>query len=63
MKPNYDEMTRAELKDYVLKHREDQDALDALMKRRSPDSEATWYKFEDSQSVQEILRQKLNGEN
>ncbi|NJM47245.1 MAG: hypothetical protein HC860_14720 [Alkalinema sp. RU_4_3] len=43
MKPNYSEMSWAELKAYALKHRDDTEALDAMYDRRSPDSEATWF--------------------
>jgi hypothetical protein len=44
MKPNFDQMSKAELKAYVLSHRDDDEALRALFSRRNPpDSEATWY--------------------
>lgn len=43
MKSKFDEMSIKELRAYVLDHRDDMDALDALVSRRSPDSEATWY--------------------
>ncbi|AFY83359.1 DUF6887 family protein [Oscillatoria acuminata] len=43
MNPKFDRMSRDELKAYLLAHRDDLDALDALVNRRSPDSEATWY--------------------
>jgi hypothetical protein len=43
MKPKFDEMSTKELRAYILAHREDMEALDALVSRRSPDSEATWY--------------------
>lgn len=45
MKPNFESMTTPELKAYVLSHRDDLDAIDALVNRRSPDSEAKWYKL------------------
>lgn len=45
MKPNFESMTTSELKAYVLSHRDDLDAIDALVDRRSPDSEAKWYKL------------------
>ncbi len=63
MKPNFETMTRQELKAYVLKHRDDQEALNILMSRRSPDNEATWYDFADNQEVsQDILKRKINQE-
>ena len=43
MKPNFEEMTNAELRAYALSHREDMEPLRVLYSRRSPDSEATWY--------------------
>jgi hypothetical protein len=44
MKPNFDEMSKAELKAYVLSHRNDDEAIRVLFSRRNPpDSEATWY--------------------
>ena len=44
MKPNFDQMSKAELKAYVLSHRDDDEAIRALFSRRNPpDSEATWY--------------------
>ncbi|MDM3845179.1 MAG: hypothetical protein PT120_19875 [Aphanizomenon gracile PMC649.10] len=43
MKPNFVQMSRSELKDYVRKHPKDWEALNILVSRRTPDSEATWY--------------------
>jgi hypothetical protein len=44
MKPNFDEMSKAELKAYVLSHRDDDEAIRVLFSHRNPpDSEATWY--------------------
>lgn len=66
MKPDFYTMPRAELKAYVLEHRDDEEAVQALMKRRSPDSEATWYGSSESEDgfeqTQEIIRRKINGE-
>lgn len=60
MKPNFDQMTRKELKAYVLNHRDDGDAIRALFSRRSPDETATWYPYEQSQEeLEEILKQKI----
>lgn len=36
-------MSWSELRTYILTHRDDLDALEALYARRSPDSEATWF--------------------
>jgi len=66
MKPNYDKMSWAELRAYVLEHRDDLDAIEALFNRRSPDSEATWYNFpyteEGQRQMEEVFRRKINGE-
>lgn len=44
MKPNFEAMSTAELKVYVLSHRDDDEAIRTLFSRRNPpDSEATWY--------------------
>ncbi|MEG4968616.1 hypothetical protein QUB11_18540 [Microcoleus sp. B6-A1] len=44
MKPNFDEMSRSELKAYVLSHRDDDEAIRVFFGRRNPpDSKATWY--------------------
>lgn len=65
MKPEFDKMSRSELKTYVLKHRNDMEALRALMSRRSPDDRATWYKFPDTEEgikqMEEVFRKRLGG--
>jgi hypothetical protein len=43
MKPNFDTMTRQEIRDYILQHREDDDAIEALINKRNPHSPT--YKF------------------
>ncbi|MCL1470437.1 DUF6887 family protein [Argonema antarcticum] len=43
MKPQFEQMTRKELREYVLTHRDDLEALDALVNRRSPDSKAIMF--------------------
>lgn len=62
MKPNFDTMTRQELRDYILQHREDDDAIEALIRKGNPNSPT--YKFpqtdEDLQEMEAILKQKLN---
>lgn len=66
MKPNFKLMTRAELRAYVLQHREDSEAFQVLLSRRTSDAEATWYNFpnteEGQQQTKEILQRKINGE-
>jgi predicted AAA+ superfamily ATPase len=43
MKPQFEQMTRKELRDYVRVHRDDLEALDALVNRRSPDAEVIMF--------------------
>jgi hypothetical protein len=62
MQSNFSQMTRQELKAYVLAHREDDDAIAALIQRSNPDRPK--YPFpqtdEDFAAMEEIFRQKLN---
>lgn len=55
MKPNFETMSTKELRAYILTHREDTEALNALFNRRSPDSEAVW--FHPPQSSEEHQQQ------
>jgi len=43
MKPNFAQMPTDDLRAYVRRNRDDWEALDILVSRRTPDSEATWY--------------------
>ena len=62
MKQNFETMTRQELKSYVLTNRDDREAIDLLVSRRSPDSEAVWYDASTSlDQTKEILRKKIQG--
>ena len=53
MKPNFEEMTKADLRAYVLQHRGDLDALEALFHRRNPDSEAIVFQPPQSQAEEQ----------
>jgi hypothetical protein len=61
-KPDFSKMNRQELRAYVLAHREDDDAIEALIKRGNPNSPK--YPFpqtnEDLREMEEILRRKLS---
>ncbi|MBN3950302.1 MAG: hypothetical protein HWQ38_29045 [Nostoc sp. NMS7] len=60
-KPDFSKMSRQELRAYILAHREDDEAIEALIKRRSPNSPT--YPFpqtnEDLREMEEILKKKL----
>jgi hypothetical protein len=61
MKPDFSQMSRTELRAYILANREDDDAIEALIKRRDPNSPVYPYPQteEDFKQMQEILRQRL----
>jgi hypothetical protein len=60
-KPDFSKMSRQELREYILAHREDDEAIEALIKRRSPNNRK--YPFpqtnEDLREMEEILKKKL----
>jgi type III secretory pathway lipoprotein EscJ len=59
MKPNFAQMSTKELTAYVLAHREDLEALDILVSRRIPDSQAIIYPSmftEDGTPIEENIR-------
>ncbi|WP_013321356.1 DUF6887 family protein [Gloeothece verrucosa] len=60
-KPDFSKMTRQELRAYILAHREDDEAIEALIRRSDPNSPK--YRFpqteEDLREMEEILKRKL----
>jgi hypothetical protein len=68
MKPNFQEMTKAELKAYVLEHKDDIEATRHLFRRRTPGQEIKRYPplskdgipiEENIQIMQDAIRQRL----
>lgn len=63
MKPNFETISKAELKAYVLKHKEDKEALGALMNRRDPNS--IKYNFPNTEEGREqtkaVIKRKIEG--
>ncbi len=60
-KPNFEAMSKEELRAYVLANREDDEAIRELFSRRDPN--ATWYSSDLSpEETQEIVRRKIAGE-
>jgi hypothetical protein len=61
-KSDFNQMSRQELRAYVLAHRDDDEAIEALIKRGNPDSPV--YSFpqteEDLKAMGEILQKKLD---
>jgi hypothetical protein len=60
MKPDFEAMTREELRAYILENREDEEAWTAFLKRRNPN--AVVYTTNDPDEIKEILRKKIAGE-
>ena len=60
-KPDFSKMTRRDLRAYVLAHRDDDEAIEALIKRGNSNSPK--YRFpqtdEDLREMEELLRKKL----
>ncbi|WP_107670461.1 hypothetical protein [Cyanothece sp. BG0011] len=63
MKSNFETMSKAELRAYVLEHKEDKEALRALMSRRDPN--AIKYNFPNTQEgreqIKEVIKRKIEG--
>jgi hypothetical protein len=64
MKPDYKQMTDAELRTYIKEHRTDEEAIQELfVHRRSPDESATWYSApfnpDGIRQTQALIRQKM----
>jgi hypothetical protein len=55
MKPDFNAMTKAELRAYVLAHRQDQEAFQALADRIYANPNPQWYKPEDIEKFADIL--------
>jgi hypothetical protein len=64
MHPNFEAMTNSELKAYALTHRNEVEPLRELYRRRTPDSEAVWFKLpqtkDEEQQQFEQFKQMLS---
>ncbi len=65
MKPDFNQMSREELKAYVLAHQDDDEAVRILFSRRNPNSKR--YPMpkteEDLKEMEEIFRRQIQGRN
>ena len=63
MKPNFEAMTKAQLRAYVLEHKEDLEALRALMSHRDP--QGIKYSFPNTEEGREqtkaAIKRKIEG--
>jgi hypothetical protein len=55
MKPDFNVMTKAELRSYVLSHPEDQDAFQFLADRLYANPNPQWHRPEETQKIIDIL--------
>jgi hypothetical protein len=55
MKPEFNVMTKAELRTYVLTHREDTDAFQALADRIYANPNPHWYQPEETEKIVDLL--------
>lgn len=60
-KPDFNQMSRQELRAYILAHRDDDEAIETLIRMGNPNSPV--YPFpqtdEDLKAMEEILKRKL----
>ncbi len=54
MKPNFNAMTRKELRAYVLEHRDDAEAISVVVEKIKADPNTHWHKPEDTDRFPEI---------
>ncbi|MGB3203921.1 MAG: hypothetical protein WBB28_02900 [Crinalium sp.] len=63
MKPNFKEMSRKELKDYILKHRDDDEAFSVYMDKLNAEPNKTWFpapkSIEDLAHFPKLLEERL----
>jgi hypothetical protein len=55
MKPDFNVMTKAELRSYVLTHRDDPEAFKALADRIYANPSPQWYQPEETEKIVDLL--------
>jgi hypothetical protein len=56
MKPDFNVMTKTELRAYVLEHREDTEAFEALADRIYANPNPQWYQPEDTEQIVALIQ-------
>jgi hypothetical protein len=56
MKPDFNIMTKSELRAYVLEHREDTEAFEALADRIYANPNPQWYQPEDTEQIFNLIQ-------
>jgi hypothetical protein len=59
MQPKFEIMTISELRAYALSHREEVEPLREIYRRRSPDTEAIWFKLPETKEEEEQQLQQF----
>jgi hypothetical protein len=59
MQPNFETMTTAELKAYALAHRDEVEPLREIYRRRTPDTEAVWFRLPETKEEEEQQLQQF----
>jgi predicted transcriptional regulator YdeE len=59
MKPNFQTMTIDELKAYVFQHRNDTEAISAIVEKIKADPNTKWYAPEDADRFPEIYAEQM----
>jgi hypothetical protein len=59
MQADFEQMTFTELRAYALAHREEVEPLREMYRRRSPDSEAVWFRMPQSKEEEEEQEEQL----
>jgi hypothetical protein len=59
MKLDFDAMTRKELRAYILQHRDDGDAIHAMVLKIEADPNTKWYAPEDADRFPEIYAEHM----
>ena len=59
MHPNFETMTIAELRAYALTHRDEVEPLKEIYRRRTPDTDAVWFKLPQTKEEEEQQLQRF----
>lgn len=60
MKPNFQAMSKSELKQYVRQHRNDDEAFYTLMDKVKAEPNPVWYSVDDLDRLDEIIPELRN---
>jgi uncharacterized protein with von Willebrand factor type A (vWA) domain len=63
MKHDFQSMTKAQLRAYVLKHRDDREAFQALADQIYSNPDPQWYQPEDAERVVELIQSAAKHKN